>query len=352
MNGIPRAVLEAEEKADAAIEADASSFDASMLGDSPESEGITVQSEVSTPIQTAGQRPTEQVQSARTEEASQTQQGSEQAGQKVELTQEELAQRVAAGKREIQGLFESRLRNMTQVSEENKNLRKRVDELEKELAERTANERPDVAKLREEYPEYAAYEDDELVNIVTSIKRTVAKEIGKVLPNATKGIREELDANNKATAMQSFVAQMERKYPGFVKLDSDNDPAWIAFLETAIPGTGGRIKYKAPAKEALDTMDETGLSEIVEEFVKQSGFTFGSRGVDSRVASQVRPRQSSAGNAHQTIQPKPYFTKAQVATFYKDYNSGAIKRVLAADAIEALRQDIESAEDEGRVVNG
>lgn len=350
MSRIPTAVLEAEESADAAIEADASTFNASSLGAPSESEGITIHEDA--PFQpNAGSRQTEQGQVARTDEAQQANQGGEQAGQKFELTQEELAQRIAAGKREIQGLFESRLRNMTQVSEENKNLRKRVDELEKELAARTANEIPDVAKLREEYPEYAAYDDDELVSITTSIKRTVAREISKVLPGATKNLREEIDAGNKAASMQSFVSQMETKYPGFVKLDSENDPAWLAFLDTAIPGTGGRIKYGTPAKEALDGMDMQGLSEIVEEFAKQSGFTFGSRGVDPRVASQVRARQSNAGNAHQP-QPKPYFTKTQVDRFYKDLNSGAIKRSLAPDAIEALRQDIESAEDEGRIIPG
>ena len=310
---IPTAVLEAEERADAAIEADASTFNASSLGAPSDSEEIRIHED--TPFQpNAGYRQNEQVLSARTDETQNTNQGDGQTGQKIELSQEELAQRVAAGKREIQGLFESRLRNMTQVSEENKNLRKRVDELEKEIASRTANERPDVQKLREEYPEYAAYDDDELVSITTSIKRTVAREISKVLPGATKNLRDEINAGNKEAAMQSFVSQMETKYPGFVKLDSENDPAWLAFLDTAIPGTGGRIKYGTPAKEALDSMDTQGLSEIVDEFAKQSGFSFGSRGVDPRVASQVRARQSNASNAHQP-KPKPYFTKTQVDRF-------------------------------------
>jgi hypothetical protein len=350
MSRIPTAVLEAEEKADAAIEADASTFNASSLGAPSESEGITIHEDA--PFQpNAGSRQPEQGQSARTDETQQTNQGGEQAGQKIELTQEELAQRVAAGKREVQGLYESRLRNMTQVTDENKNLRKRVDELERELASKTANERPDVQKLREEYPEFATYDDDELITITSAMKRTVERQLSKVLPNATKNIREEIDAGNKAAAMQSFVATMENKYPGLGELDRTNDAAWLAFLDTAIPGTGGRIKYGNPAQDAMNSMDVKALSEIVEEFSKQSGFTFGSRGVDPRVASQVRARQSNAGNAHQP-QPKPYFTKTQVDRFYKDLNSGAIKRSLAPDAIEALRQDIESAEDEGRIIPG
>jgi hypothetical protein len=356
MSGIPTAVLRAEAEADAAIEADASTFDASLLSEPSGSDGITIQ-DGGVPRQQPidGYRRAEQGQGARADGEQTAHQDSSEAKadvQKIEMTQEELAQRVAAGKREIQGLFESRLGNMTQISEENKNLRKRVNDLEREIAAKTANERPDVHKLRDEHPEFAGYDDEELITITSAIRRTVAKELEKVIPGAARNIRSEIESGNKATAMRSFVSRMEAKYPGFVKLDSENDAAWLSFLDADVPGTGGRVKYGSPAKEALESMDERGLSEIVDEFSKQSGFTFGSRGdVDPRVAAQVRPRQSNAGTARQN-QSKPVFTVSQVARFNREYNSGAIKRQLSPDAIEALRTDIESAEAEGRIIDG
>ena len=247
-----------------------------------------------------GYRPvTEAGQGARTDEAQPGQQG----GEKIELTQEELAQRIEAGKREIKGLYESRLAGMTQLSEENKNLRKRVEELETERAALTANARPDIGTLRKEYPEFAHYDDDELVQIVSAVRKTVASEISKALPAAAKNIRQEFAASGKATAMQSFIAQIEGKFPGFTKLDSENDPAWTAFLDTAIPGAGGRITYRQPATDAIGRVDAQGLSEIIEEFARQSGTVFGSK-TAPRVGSQIRPRQTGAGSRQQPNQQR------------------------------------------------
>ena len=345
---LPTAVQRADEQADAAIAADGPSFDAAMAGLEDGQGGILVHDETA-PAPTPGQRQeTSAGQGARTDEAQPGQQDNAAGDQKIEMTQAEFAQKIEAARREVKGLFETRLANLTQLTEENKNLRKRVTDLETEVASLTANARPDVAKLREEYPEFAHYDDDELASIVAAMQKTVAKALNKALPSAQQTIRQEIDAGNKAAAAQTFVAQIDKKYPGFIELDRTDNPAWVAFLDSAIPGTGGRIRYRHAATDAFNSADVQGLSEIIDEFARQSGAVFGSQ-PDSRVVSQVRARQTG-GRPAPKQSDKPVFTQAQVAKFRKDYNSGAIKRQLSPEAINALLTDIEEAEAEGRII--
>lgn len=237
------------------------------------------------------------------------------------------------------------------LGEENRNLRKRVEELEQELASKRDAERPDVEKLRKSIPGEIPIDDNELEMIMRISKQAAREELMRSIPEATKSLKDEIGATERSNQMRRFIDQVEAKFPGFVKLDANNDKRWTAFLNTAIPGTGGRIKYASVAEDAVNAMDLKGLVEIVDEFSKQSGFAFGSRADDDRVSAQVRGRQSGAGR-QTTVNEKPYFTRAQVERFTKDLNTKAIYEKLAPDAVDELRRDIEEAEEEGRVIDG
>lgn len=351
--GIPTAVLEAERLADEALEADAQVFSPEdvgsdqimvVAGQEPEQPGLF------------GHPPVAQQQAQHQHEiqhdVSQTQETQETTadGEKIELTQEQLQERINSGKNEIRGLFESRLKGLSQLSEENKNLRKRLSELEDELAASRFSQTPDVDKLREEYPEFADYGDDEVVAITNAIRRSVGRELKNAIPNAARSLREEFSAQSRETAMGGFVSQLNQKYPGIVELDSMNDPVWLEFLSKPVPGTGSRITYGVPAKDALDNMDFTAMSEIIDEFVRQTGHRFGSSQTDRNVRSQVRPKQSSVGG--QKTQGKPYFTTTQVNKINKDIATGAIFHELSEEAVAKLLADLEEAEFDGRIVSG
>lgn len=280
--------------------------------------------------------------------------GSEQSHGEVsdaDKTQEELAREIKL-ERERNASILGRINSVIKpLDEESKRLRKRVEELEQELASKRDAERPDVEKLRKSIPGEIPIDDNELEMIMRISKQAAREELMRSIPEATKSLKDEIGATERSNQMRRFIDQVEAKFPGFVKLDANNDKRWTAFLNTAIPGTGGRIKYASVAEDAVNAMDLKGLVEIVDEFCKQSGFAFGSRADDDRVSAQVRGRQSGAGR-QTTVNEKPYFTRAQVERFTKDLNTKAIYEKLAPDAVEELRRDIEEAEEEGRVIDG
>ena len=267
-----------------------------------------------------------------------------------DLTQEELAQKIDAGRKDLKGLFESRLKNMSNFAEENKALRKRVQELEEEAASIKTHTPESADKLRQKYPELASFDDEDVANITTFVSKKTKEDLDKILPEAMNGLRREIESGSKESSMRSFISQMEEKYPGFVNLDKTNNPKWVAFLDSDIEGTGGQVKFQEPALKAFNSMNVSALSKILDEFSRQSGYQFGSRrGDDSRVSAQARPRQSIAGKQRQATN-KMFFRRSDVSRFNKDYDTRAIYGKMERKDVEQLKKDIEEAEDENRIL--
>lgn len=358
MSKIPTAVLKQEQAADEALERDAPNFDPDSVGveDGAGTPVIAVRQEIPAPpfgqpglrLGQEAQQPPQDAQRQDGQDA-QGDGGQKPEGQK---SPEELAQEIKL-ERERNACVLGRINSVIKpLDEESKRLRKRVEELEKELSAKTQNDAPDVKKLRESIPHEIPVDDNELEMIARIVRQTVSEELKDKLPGATKSLRDEIEATSREHSMKAFVESVEQTYPGFVELDARNDKSWVAFLNTPVKGTGGRVTYGQSAEAAMNAMDIKGLSEIVDEFSRQSGIAFGStkNGMDSRVSSQVRARQTGA--VRQQNRGKPVFTQSQVARFTKDFASKAIYRELPPEAVDELRRDIEEAEEDGRVVPG
>lgn len=355
MNSIPRAVLEQEKAANEALEQDSRALDNGLvkMDERTETAQMPDRQLDATAVpdsQQAGFRLGQEAQDARqqTQDTARVDGGQKPDGEK---TQEELAAEIKL-ERERNASILGRINSIIKpLDEESKRLRKRVEELENELAARTRNDPPDVKKLRDALPRDMPVDDDELAMIAGVVRQTVREELKGQLPETAKSLRNEIEAGTRAQSMQRFIESMERAYPGLVELDSRNDPAWAAFLNTPVKGTGGRFTYGHAAQAAMNDMDVKGLSEIVDEFSRQTGIRFVSRkgGMDERLASQAKPRQSGAATRQE--RGKPWFKRSQIRQFDNDLRSGRIYDELDDKAIAELRRDIEDAEADGRVMD-
>lgn len=354
MNTLPRAVLKADAEADEAIAKDSPGFDASQIGTGDNSGDIQIIDEprIMTQQSVSRQGQAEQpsllpVNGARNE-------GSNDMA-RTEMTAEEkiaaLTKDLETEKHKFSSLLGRLETQQKPISEENRTLRRRVQELEQEIANLRVDDGTDVQNLRKKLPVDLPYDDNELKLIMTAARQVARDEIGSAMPKAQQAIRDEITEGTRQSSMTRFVNDLGAKYPGLSEMDAAKDPSWMAFLSTVVRGTGGRMTYGKAAQEAINDMDIAGMSEIVEEFKNQSGVTFGDAKPDGKVSSQVRPRQTSASSQRSAQVNKPYFKESDIKQYEKDLNSGRLAIIVKdPDARLQLQQDIEDAVEEGRVI--
>lgn len=354
MSTLPRAVLKADAEADEAIAQDSPNFDASRIGTEDDSGDIQIIDEPRTVVQQTVSRQGQAEQPSLLPNNDARTANSDTA--RTEMSTDEkiaaLTKDLEIEKHKFSSLLGRLESQQKPISEENRTLRKKVQELEQEIANLRTDDGTDVQNLRKKLPVDMPYDDNELKLIMTAARQVARDEIGSAMPKAQQALRDEITEGTRQSSMSRFVTELGAKYPGLLEMDAAKDPSWMAFLSTVVRGTGGRMTYGRAAQEAINEMDLAGMSDIVEEFKNQSGVTFGDKASDGKVSSQVRPRQTSASSQRSAQVNKPYFTVAQVKQFNKDMNSGAIHRTLNPEQIASLQQDIEDAEEEGRILQG
>ena len=192
------------------------------------------------------------------------------------------------------------------------------------------------------------YSDEELGNF--------AEAIGAISDARTKGIREELAAQKRNAAASNAVAfkqRLEAEFPGFLAMDANDDPRWVAFCKSSLGGVMEGTTYGDIAKSALKGMDYRRFAAIVREFAAKENISFSpdGNGNGGDINGQIRPRSVRAGaSAPQKRQPS-VFPRSEVNRFYRAYQARRAEATygLTSEQVAERIRLYEDAESEGRV---
>lgn len=240
------------------------------------------------------------------------------------------------------------------ISEENRVLRKKLEELEKRFDE----QKPKVAAFKRHLkPDEIASADETSIELTARIARGEAEEVAegreaqlmqrlKELEERVKQSVESVQHGATRQARTIFWNDVETKHPGFCALNDNADKRWVEFLAKENPITGE--PFRKACTSAIDAGDATRFARIVAEFKREYKITSPTL---SKVQSQAQPDTVSGPDGTTLTQPKT-FTQSFVDNFYKDLTTGRLGKRMSDENIQKLQSQIEKAIDEGQVIDG
>ena len=146
---------------------------------------------------------------------------------------------------------------------------------------------------------------------------------------------------------EKFFAAVDEHSPGASQINK-SDPRWDQFLNLPDPDSTTGAFYRDRGEYLMNLGDVKGIAALMDAFKKEVGID-----VNLRVEAQLKP--ATAGNPDNAGAPgggaqKPVWKRSQVALFYsKKQRDSAFAASKEAKSLEA---DIDSAQEDGRIIDG
>ena len=255
----------------------------------------------------------------------------------------------------LKGSFEDRLRP---ISDENRLLKEKLQELEKRIDEQRTPKVP--AFKRHLRPEEQDAADSPEVNLTARVARGEAEEIASQTKAELLARIQELEGRVEKTvassderaarvARSSFWRDVEGEHPGFGAMNDGGDARWVEFLDTDNEITGK--SYREACVSAMNEGDTKRFSRIVTEFKKLYKVESPDAG-RKRLTSQIQPRTATGGREDGNTQVQKTYKQSEVDRFYREKAIGRLSKTMTEEQIERLTTEIETAIDEDRIVSG